>query len=126
MTQHLLTCPECGQSKYVDRSDQVYCSRECVAAAVRNSRLDHDYRAWKRAVIDMAEGRCEMCGCTSQDAKIIAHHIVPLSECPEGRLELSNGMALCVNCHDVIHDTVGNTSFRGVFGRFAHVAGVSV
>lgn len=118
MAKHLITCEECGASKYTDRPDQVYCSRECVSAAIRNARQDNDYRKWKRAVIDREDGTCQMCGCDDTEAKIIAHHIVPLSECKEARTIPSNGMALCTTCHDVIHDQVGNTSFRTVFGRY--------
>jgi len=118
MPKHLITCDECGRSKYVDKPDQVYCSRECVSAAIRNARLDNDYRAWKRLVIERAGGSCEMCGDDGSGRKIIAHHIVPLSECQEARTVVANGMALCVVCHDVVHDQVGNTSFRTVFGRY--------
>lgn len=48
-----------------------------------------------------------MCGASSSDVRVIAHHVVGLSECPEAKLEPSNGMALCVLCHDIVHDTVG-------------------
>lgn len=105
---HLLHCPECGNSKYVSDPEQIYCSQPCAKAAQRKARLGNDYREWKRAVIEAAGHACQMCG--TPEGKIIAHHIVGLSEAPELKLEPSNGMALCVVCHDIIHDTTGKSA----------------
>lgn len=114
------SCEECGSAFTSDKPDQVYCSRSCVAKAIRTARQDSAYRRWKQAVIERDEYTCQMCGDQYEDkGPLVAHHIVPLSECKEARTEVSNGMTLCKTpCHDIIHGTVGNTSYRQVYGRF--------
>lgn len=118
--RHVHTCAECGTVYRSDKADQVYCSRACVATAIRNARQDNEYRAWKAAVIERDGYTCQMCKTTYDDKRpLVAHHIVPLSECKEARTVVSNGMTLCKEpCHDIIHDQVGNTSFRRIFGRY--------
>lgn len=112
---HVLHCPECGTDKLVKDLSQIYCSQPCAKAAQRKLRTGSEYRKWKQKVLERDNYTCQMCGATM--GKIIAHHIVGLSDVPELRLELSNGQALCLICHDIIHGTTGNTLFRGVFGN---------
>jgi len=59
----------------------------------------------KRRLYLTAEGRCQYCGEALGD-DWHAHHIRPWSE--GGLTDIRNAMALCVGCHQEIHD--GTTS----------------
>lgn len=61
---------------------------------------DADYRAWQRAVFDRDGWTCQHCGYHNKRGEMLhAHHIMPYTGHPELRLEVSNGLALCVDCH---------------------------
>lgn len=51
----------------------------------------------------MANYRCQKCGkdCSKNKIHLHAHHIIPLSK--GGRNTLSNLIALCDNCHSLVH-----------------------
>lgn len=108
---HLLTCPECGDSKMVSGPEQIYCSVHCARSAQYKARTGNPYKLWKKAVLERDKYTCQMCRNDDPEVKKIAHHIVNFVEVPALKLEPGNGMTLCVTCHDVIHGTVGNTSF---------------
>lgn len=59
-----------------------------------------DYRVIKWTKEIKSKGRCEKCG--SKD-NLEAHHIIEWSEYPQGRIDISNGMCLCLKCHTKEH-----------------------
>lgn len=61
------------------------------------------YRAWRDAVYARDGWKCIACGKHCQKGNITADHIVPWSERPELRYEVSNGRTLCRPCHAVRH-----------------------
>jgi hypothetical protein len=60
-----------------------------------------EYRAWRKAVLVRDGQRCRECG--AEDKPLHAHHIKPFALHPDLRLELGNGVALCVDCHSELH-----------------------
>lgn len=60
------------------------------------------YRAFKRAVLAASNGRCVACGAPARHP----HHIIPVSQTRIHALlaiDPANGMALCDNCHCLMH-----------------------
>lgn len=58
---------------------------------------------WRRAVLMRDDYTCQDCG-RRQRRGIHAHHIKMKSEYPEIMLDLDNGITLCRDCHNKIHD----------------------
>jgi hypothetical protein len=52
---------------------------------------------WRKAVMDRDMWTCVDCG--AQGNQLHAHHILSWSACQERRLDVSNGVTLCGQCH---------------------------
>jgi hypothetical protein len=63
-----------------------------------------EYKAWRTAVYQRDNYTCQKCGAKG---KIQAHHRIPFSVDKSLRLEVSNGITLCKNCHKEIHKRGG-------------------
>ncbi len=59
--------------------------------------LTPEHKAWSRAVIARAGGRCETQGC-GRGGRMFADHIVEIRD-GGAKLDLGNGRALCGSCH---------------------------
>lgn len=57
-------------------------------------------KMWVKAVKDRDGWKCIECSATSQ---LHAHHIKRWKDYPELRYEVSNGVTLCHNCHELAH-----------------------
>lgn len=64
-----------------------------------NSRVRHskEYKQWIKNVFKRDNWICQMC--FKRGGNLEAHHIKSFSKYPELRLDLSNGMTLCLQCH---------------------------
>lgn len=67
-----------------------------ITKRVRALRDTPEYKAWRKAVLDRAAGRCDICG---REAPLEAHHIVSVFKDFSKALDTENGMALCHECH---------------------------
>ena len=57
--------------------------------------------SWANAVISRDGSKIQHCGITG--VEMHAHHIKPISEAPELKFELDNGLTLCHECHWRLH-----------------------
>lgn len=57
-------------------------------------------RAFRKAILERAAGKCERCGRACRDLE--AHHRLPRAR--GGAHAPSNGAGLCWQCHDSVHD----------------------
>ena len=80
------------------------------------------HKAWKEKVLRRAGYLCEECrryGRLGRDGLPVrattAHHIKHRDEYPELQYDLSNGRALCENCHNKAHPEKGGA--RGNYWR---------
>ena len=66
---------------------------------------DPAYVAWRNAVLARDEFRCQRCGrqCKKHERGLAAHQIQPYATNAALRLELSNGITLCRDCHMTLH-----------------------
>lgn len=60
---------------------------------------------WRAKVLRRDNYQCKHC---SSKEELNAHHIKGKNEYPHLRYKLSNGITLCINCHDKIHDGLIN------------------
>ena len=65
-------------------------------------RKHHNYKLWRKEVFKRDNYTCQKCKMRSQEGKSVylnAHHIKPFSKFPSLRLDVSNGITLCSECH---------------------------
>jgi len=67
---------------------------------------DPEYRKWRRAVLKR-DKKCQRCGDSS--TSLHAHHKVPWCVSNELRFDVSNGIVLCEQCHELFHSVYGQT-----------------
>jgi hypothetical protein len=65
---------------------------------IRNTQA---YRSWRSAVLHRDGHRCRECGVTG--VPLQSHHVKAFALYPEHRLEVDNGITLCVDCHSDVH-----------------------
>lgn len=77
-----------------------------------NDTLRHrrEYKNWRTLVYERDDYTCQCCG--SRGGRLNAHHINQFSDYPELRYDISNGITLCVNCHD----STECGSFHNIYG----------
>jgi hypothetical protein len=68
----------------------------------RNSK---EVRTWTKEVLKQYDNKCAHCGTTDN---VQAHHIIQWSEIEETRTVISNGIALCAECHAEKHEKLRN------------------
>ena len=67
----------------------------------RIDRNSAEYKAWRTKVFERDDYTCQLCG--EHGGKLNAHHVVPFAKDKAKRLEVSNGVTLCEDCHRAIH-----------------------
>jgi 5-methylcytosine-specific restriction endonuclease McrA len=70
----------------------------------RDTRKYREYDSWRRAVFARDEYACRRCG---SGGRLNAHHIVGYRAAPHLRLDIPNGITLCVACHRGFHSAHG-------------------
>lgn len=64
-------------------------------------RRSAEYKAWRKAVYERDNYTCQYCG--ERGCKLNAHHIKSYAYYHDLRLDIGNGITLCVPCHKSIH-----------------------
>lgn len=64
------------------------------------------YKIWRRLVLKRDKYTCQDCGKKVRELHV--HHIKSFSKYPDLRLEVSNGKALCFDCHAKYHKALFN------------------
>ena len=65
-------------------------------------RRSTEYATWRLAVFTRDKFTCQDCQ-DQQGGNLEAHHLKPFAEFPALQLEVSNGVTLCVDCHEKRH-----------------------
>jgi hypothetical protein len=110
-----VNCDECGNSikRKKHRADgKNYCDHRCYGKSKESTKLNWHkkaaHRKWSKKVKDN-KNHCESCG---GKENLQAHHIIPIEVAPEKRNNVSNGVALCAECHSNKHPDVPNKLFQ--------------
>lgn len=74
-------------------------------------RRSQDYIDWRKQVFTKDSYTCQCCG-DNKGGNLQAHHLLNFAEYPELRLDVSNGITLCENCHNF-----------AIYGSFHHIYG---
>ena len=65
------------------------------------SRFTPEYKEWRDVVFERDNYTCQDCG--ERGGELNAHHIKPYNEYPDLRVDVGNGITLCVECHKNRH-----------------------
>ena len=72
--------------------------KESMNALIRKSVA---YKKWRKAVFERDDYTCQKCG--KKNCYLNAHHIATFAENENKRLDIFNGITLCINCHKEEH-----------------------
>ena len=75
-------------------------------------RTSNRYKAWRTAVFERDNYTCQ--GCDERGGYLEAHHILSWAKFPKARFEVSNGMALCLPCHEKTDSYKGKNNKRAI------------
>lgn len=64
------------------------------------------YAMWRKAVYERDNYTCQHCGC-NDGGNLNAHHVESYRDNPDMRIEVSNGITLCEDCHLDFHHRYG-------------------
>jgi len=59
-----------------------------------------ELRFWRKAVFERDWFKCQVCGCRG---RVVAHHKDGWDWCEARRLDVDNGVTVCVKCHTAFH-----------------------
>lgn len=63
----------------------------------QNLRKDLSYKEWRAEVLEKDSYTCRECG--KRGGKLQVHHMKPFAYFPELRLDITNGITVCIPCH---------------------------
>ena len=112
------TCLNCNKVFKKYYKTRKYCSRVCmdihkvgensqswrggVSPENEKQRKNKRYREWRKAVFERDNYTCKECG--QYSGVLNVHHIKDFSRNEELRMDINNGITLCVECHKKKHE----------------------
>lgn len=74
-------------------------------------------KKWKKEVKERDENTCQRC---FKQGFVHAHHVAPRSRRPDLKHELSNGISVCFDCHQWIHNNPIEATELGLLSNEAY------
>lgn len=106
-------CPKCGDITRIANipcgEDSPYWKGDAVDAN-RRARNSSEYDEWRKSIFEKDDYTCQCCGLRGNSLN--AHHLKDFATFEDLRFDISNGITLCVDCHD----TNVSGSFHNIYG----------
>lgn len=97
-------CPKCGVA-INSRENHWKWNSELTDKEREDKRLDPQNALWRNTIFENNNYTCELCG--KIGGVLNAHHKDGYHWCKERRLDLTNGVCLCEDCHNKFHTLYG-------------------
>jgi len=107
-------CENCGQAFKTSSITTRFCSKKCMDSWASGNNMENfgsvsntgdknrkKYKAWRKNVLSRYGNVCALCG--KKEKSLHSHHIVPWFEDESLRYDVKNGVALCKDCHSIVH-----------------------
>lgn len=93
--------------------------------AVYNRKDDYGYIKWAQEVKKRDHYTCQICG--RKGIALQSHHMNAWASYPALRYDVSNGVTLCLDCHERLHDTYGKgNNTKEEFEEFSKIMEVII
>jgi len=86
----------------VNRGEKCHFYKNGKTLEHRDIRYSMEYKRWKMDVFFRDKFTCQKCG-DNRGGNLNAHHIKPFAEYIDLRMDLDNGITLCIDCHKLEH-----------------------
>lgn len=97
----LFSCPECLREH---RTKEDFYRDERTAAMNKS-----EYKKWRISVLERDNFTCQRCG--EKETQLNVHHLYSFRDYKLFRLEVWNGITLCLSCHNLFHSIYGKKIF---------------
>lgn len=84
--------------------------KEGITVKSRHFRKSREYWEWRKQILQRDAYKCQYLGCNLETN--IAHHIKPIKDFPELKLDVDNGMAVCHSHHMLIHKNLKDEKLK--------------
>jgi hypothetical protein len=103
-----LISPRCGECAIENRSGEnsPNWNPDLTDEERENNRKNKEYKHWRLAVYERDNYSCQCCG-DNKGGNLNAHHLNSHDWAKEDRLDIDNGITLCVDCHTEFHHQYG-------------------
>ena len=98
-------CPRCAIKNNSGENNYRWCHNKTQEER-EDDRSYKEYHQWVKKVYERDNYICQCCG--ERGGKLNAHHKDGYNWCKERRLDVTNGVTLCENCHKTFHKIYGN------------------
>lgn len=99
-------CPECKKERFRGSNNHNYNPNLTEEERrLKRTYLGENYTNWKVQVFERDNRTCDCCGYKGKE--INAHHLDGYNWCKEKRVDVENGVTLCVECHNKFHKIYG-------------------
>lgn len=98
-------CPNCISE--LNRGERHHAWNPILTKEEReNGRKFDGYLDFIKSVLERDDYICQVCG-KSHSGKMVVHHLNGYNWCIEGRIDPSNAICMCENCHENFHSVYG-------------------
>lgn len=102
--EYTMQRPECKKKFLFGEANNSYIDGRSKNLDYRNSSA---LKTWRREVYERDGYKCQVCGATREETEIEAHHLENFADNQDKRLDVDNGVTLCVKHHKLFHQIYG-------------------
>ena len=102
--EYTMQRPECKKKFLLGEANNSYIDGRSKNSDYRNSSA---LKTWRREVYERDGYKCQVCGATREETDIEAHHLENFADNQDKRLDVNNGVTLCVKHHKLFHQIYG-------------------
>lgn len=100
-------CQKCGTTLFISGENHYKYNHNKTIEERKIERNYPEYREFVKKVMARDKYTCQCCGKTGYESSLEVHHLNGYDWFKEGRIDETNGITLCIKCHDNFHSVYG-------------------